>query len=406
MANHSGDAVGVDISKARLDACRLGGEAKRFGNDAKGFEDFAAWAPADAIVVYESTGHYHRDFEEALAGRLRLARVNAARARRFAQAMGEEAKTDAADARVLAAMGAALPLRRVEARPRALRDLDELATGRDALVKDRVAALNRQEHVRDQLLKQQNRNRLAQIDRQLHAVEGRIRKTLADDPALARRAEVLCSIPGLGPVTAAGLIADMPELGRLDAKAAASLAGLAPMARESGNWKGRSHIKAGRHRVRRLLYMAALSAIRFNPDLAAMHRRLVACGKPGKVALVAVMRKLLLLANVLLRDDRLWTPRGDRLDTPPEPTGDADDPSGLGEGSLGDHSQGPKGQPPAPGGSGGQLEGQAVGMALSKTRRNPVVVPPLAVADGLRTATDGRHRPSASNAARQHPKRR
>ena len=183
MNNHSGDAVGVDISKTHLDAWQPGG-AKRFGNDAKGFEEFAAWvAPADAVVVYESTGHYHRDFEEALAGRLRLARVNAARARRFAQALGEEAKTDAVDARVLAAMGAALPLRLVEARSSAQRDLDELGTARDGLVKERVAALNRREHLRDPLLKRQNRNRLAQIDRHLRAVDARIGELLAADPA-------------------------------------------------------------------------------------------------------------------------------------------------------------------------------------------------------------------------------
>ena len=204
MANHSGDAaVGVDISKAHLDAWRPD-DAKRFGNDAEGFEEFAAWvAPADPMVVYESTGHYHRGFEEALAGRLRLARVNAARARRFAQALGEEAKTDAADARVLAAMGRALPLRQVEPRSPALRDLDELAAARDGLVKDRVAALNRRAHVRDKLLRRQNRNRLAQIDRQLKAVDARVGRLLADDPRLARRAEVLASIPGVGPVTAA-----------------------------------------------------------------------------------------------------------------------------------------------------------------------------------------------------------
>ena len=349
MNNHSGDAVGVDISKTHLDACRPDGEAKRFGNDAKGFEEFAAWVAADALVVYESTGHYHRDFEEALAGQLRLARVNAARARRFAQALGEEAKTDAADARVLAAMGAALPLRQVEARSAAQRDLDGLATARDGLVRDRVAALNRREHVRGKLLKQQNRNRLAQIDRQLRAVDARIGELLAADAALARRAEVLASIPGLGPVTVAGLVVGMPELGGLDAKAAASLAGLAPMARESGSWTGRSHIKGGRRRVRRLLYMAALSAIRCNPDMAAKYRQLTGNGKPGKVALVAVMRKLLLLANVLLRDDRLWTPRGrDQSNAPlAEAAEDAGGPSGLGEGSLGDRSQGPKGQPPA-----------------------------------------------------------
>ena len=263
MANHGGGAaVGVDVSKTHLDVWRADGGAKRFGNDARGFEDFAAWvAPAGALVVCESTGHCHRDFEEALAGRLRLARVNAALARRFAQALGEEAKTDAADARVLAAMGRALPLRRVEARSPALRDLDELGTARDGLVKDRVAALNRRKHVRDKLLKRRNRNRLAQVDRQLKALDARIGRLLA-------------SIPGLGPVTVAGLVVDMPELGRLDAKAAASLAGVAPMACESGSWRGRSRIKGGRARVRRLLYMAALSAIRCNPDLAAKHRRL------------------------------------------------------------------------------------------------------------------------------------
>ncbi len=125
------------------------------------------------------------------------------------------------------------------------------------------------------------------------------------------------------------------------------------MARESGNWKGRGYIKGGRARVRRLLHMAALSAIRFNPDMAAKHRRMVADGKSGKVALVAVMRKLLLLANVLLRDDRLWTPRaGGQHNTPlPEATGDAGGTSGVGEGSLGDRSQGPKCQPPSSGAS-------------------------------------------------------
>ena len=349
MDDHSRDAVGVDISKTHLDACRLDGEAKRFVNDAEGFEDFAAWVGAsDAVVVYESTGHCHRDFEEALAGRLRLARVNAARARRFAQALGEEAKTDAADARVLAAMGEALRLRQVEARSSAQRDLDELGTARDGLVKDRVAALNRQKHVRHKLLKQQNRNRLAQIERQLKAVDAEIDRLLGA-PELARRAEVLGSIPGVGPVTVAGLIAEMPELGALDAKAAACLAGLAPMARESGNWKGRSYIKGGRQRVLRLLYMAAVSAIRHNPDLAAKYRQLVGRGKPPKVALVAVMRKLLLLANVLLRDDRLWTLRpGDQPDTPlADAAEDADGLPRLGEGSLGDRSQGAEGQPRA-----------------------------------------------------------
>ena len=312
MNDHTANAVGVDISKAHLDAHRLrDGEGKRFGNDAEGFEELAAWIGETAVVVHESTGRCHRDFEETLAGRLPLARVNAMRARRFAQAMGEQAKTDAVDARVLAAMGAALRLRRVAARSPVRRDLDELATARDGLVRDRVAALNRRKHVRHKLLKRQNRDRLARIDREIKAVDAEIDRLLAADSELARQAEVLASIPGVGAVTAAGLIADMPELGALDAKAAASLAGLAPMARESGAWKGRSFIQGGRRRVRRLLYMSAVSAIRCNPDLAAKYRQLVGRGKAPKVALVAVMRKLLLLANALLRQNRLWTPRAD-----------------------------------------------------------------------------------------------
>ncbi len=310
MDDHTPDTVGVDISKAHLDLHRRStGESARFANDADGFEELAAWVgdPA-ALVVYESTGPWHRNLEECLAGRLVLARVNPLRARRFAQAMGEEAKTDAADARSLAAMGAAMEVRRVEPRTQAQRDLDELATARDALVKDRTAALNREKHARHPLLRRQLKNRLAQIGRQIKALDDRIAKTTAEDAGLSRRMEVLTSIPGVGPVVAAGLLADMPELGRVDGKAAASLVGVAPWTRESGQWKGRSFIRGGRARPRRLLYMAAVSALRRNPDMARKYAELRARGKPPKVALTAVMRKLAVLANVLLKQDRLWAP--------------------------------------------------------------------------------------------------
>ncbi len=119
---------------------------------------------------------------------------------------------------------------------------------------------------------------------------------------------MLVSIPGIAQVTATGLLSDMPELGRIDGKAAASLAGLAPVTRESGQWKGRSFIRGARARARRMLYMAAVSALRHNPDLARQYADLRERGKPPKVALVAVMRKLLVLANELLKQDRLWTP--------------------------------------------------------------------------------------------------
>ena len=159
MTNHTPNTVGVDISKAHLDAHQLpSGRTAQFTNDAAGFEALAAWIGPEAdCLAYESTGPWHRAFEEALAETLPLSRVNAKRARRFAQALGEHAKTDAVDARVLAMMGAAFDLRRVNLASPTRRDLDELQTARDALVKDRTAALNRKKHARHKLLKRQLR---------------------------------------------------------------------------------------------------------------------------------------------------------------------------------------------------------------------------------------------------------
>ena len=245
-------------------------------------------------------------------------RVNPLQARRFAQAIGQRAKTDAVDARVLAQLGAALDLRPTEASSPTRRALVELQVARDVLVKDRTAARNRQKQLRHRLLRQQHKTRLSQIDRHLAAVDTEIGKRLAEDAGLARRAEILTSIPGVAGITAAGLLIQMPELGRLDAKAVASLAGLAPVTRQSGAWHGRSFIQAGRARVRRLLYMPALAAIRCNPDLRAKYRQLTGRGKPPKVALTAVMRKLLVLANALLGEDRCWLPdRPGRSDAAP-----------------------------------------------------------------------------------------
>ena len=234
--------------------------------------------------------------------------MHAVRARRFAQALGEDAKTDAVDARVLAAMGAAVGLRIVEPRPAALRDLDELVAARHALIKDRTAALNREKQARHAVVRRLQKSRLALIGKQIKALDAEIAKATAADEELARRNEVLTSIPGVGPAVAAILLSDMPELGRIDGKAAGSLVGAAPRTRESGQWKGRSFIRGGRAGPRRMLYMAALSAIRHNPDMARKYAEMRDRGKPAKVALTAVMRKLAVLANALLKQDRLWTP--------------------------------------------------------------------------------------------------
>ena len=167
------------------------------------------------------------------------------------------------------------------------------------------------------MLKQQHKHRLAQLDRHLAAIDTAIGKRLAEDEGLARRTEILTSIPGVSRVTAAGLLTQMPERGRIDAKAVASLAGLAPVTRQSGAWQGRSVIQGGRARARRLLYMPALAATRYNPDLRAKYRQLVAEGTPRKVAVVVVMRKLLVLANARLDQDRCWLPERPGRDSAP-----------------------------------------------------------------------------------------
>ncbi|WP_244662129.1 transposase [Mesorhizobium huakuii] len=150
------------------------------------------------------------------------------------------------------------------------------------------------------------KQRLNQIDQHITALDAELATRIAADPQLARRHKIISSIAGLGPRTANQLVATMPELGSLDNKQAASLAGLAPVARQSGQWKGRSFIQGGRANVRRALYMPALVAARFNPDLREKYQHLIASGKPAKVAIVAVMRKLLVTANALVKADRMW----------------------------------------------------------------------------------------------------
>ena len=207
--------VGIDISKTHLDAYMAPtGKAARFTNDAAGFNALIAWIESPVrSVTYEPTGRWHCAFEEALLeAELQLVRVNPLQARRFAQAIGQRAKTDAVDARVLAQMGAALELRPTEASSPAQRALAELQVARDVLVKDRTAARNRQKQLRHRLLRQQQKTRLSQIDRHLAAVDTAIGKRLAEDAGLARRAEILTSIPGVARITAAGLLIQMPEL--------------------------------------------------------------------------------------------------------------------------------------------------------------------------------------------------
>lgn len=303
--------VGIDIAKDRLDVClHPGGHTRSFANDAKGHRDLLAWLAAWPVqrVVFEATGAYHHALEHSL-GNLPLCKINPRQARHFAGALGQLAKTDQIDAAILARFGALLepPIRPVLSP--ILDDMRELMVARQALIKDRTAALNRQKTVRSTLLRRQLDQRLRQIVRQLAAIDASLEHLCRSDEELSSRQAILMSIPGIAKVTALSLLIAMPELGHLEPGPAASLAGLAPVVHDSGKKRGHRAIRGRRAPVRQALYMPVLVAARFNPDLKAKYKALIAAGKPAKVALTAIMRKLIVLANALLRDQRHWTPK-------------------------------------------------------------------------------------------------
>jgi transposase len=306
MIDHT---IGIDISKSHLDVFHLEEQqAKRFENSARGFRSLGRWLSGLVVarVVFEATGPYHRAFERAFSGQLPLVKVNPLQARRFAQACGTRAKTDAVDACSLARMGAALALEPDEPVSEKLHDLRDLQVARTALIKERTRLRNRGHVQTGAILKRQTRARLTLVERQITELDDEIARHIAEDRPTARRHDILCSIPGLGQVAAAAILTFLPEIGTLDRKQAASLAGLAPHARDSGQWKGRSFISGGRKPLRDALYMPAVVAMRFNPDLKTKYTALRNAGKPAKVAIVAIMRKLIETANALVKADRLW----------------------------------------------------------------------------------------------------
>ncbi|NVN10721.1 IS110 family RNA-guided transposase [Nguyenibacter vanlangensis] len=305
--------IGIDISKDHLDvALYPGGETRRFLNARSGHTALLRWLGKQVVarIVFEATGPYHRDLERRLeqAG-LPFAKVNPRQARRFAEATGKLAKTDRVDALMLARFGVLLEPQSRPARSENLVQLAELVAGRRILIKDRTATLNRLKTLGQELLKRHARHRLRQIEAHLTSLNVAIDAVIAADPVLTRRLAILTSIPGLGEITAQALIADMPELGTMDERQTAALAGLAPITRQSGKWQGKSFIQGGRSHLRQALYMPALVAMRFNPDLKSRYDALVTRGKHAKVAITAVMRRLVVIANALLRDDRTWTPK-------------------------------------------------------------------------------------------------
>jgi transposase len=303
--------IGIDVSKDRLDAHRLlDRQYIQVRNDKAGHKALIEWiGKADLpLVVFEATGAYHRQLEAALGARgIPFAKVNPRQARRFAEATGRLAKTDRVDAAMLAKMGAVLELEGRTPLDKNLDGLRELLAARRALIKDRTAARTRLSTASLPLVKRQLNARVKQIETQLRTIDAAMANTVAQDEAMSNKLAILVSIPGIAETTALSMLIEMPELGTLEGKQAASLAGLAPVSRQSGKWQGRERIQGGRALLRRAIYMPALVATRYNPDLRAKYDQLIRRGKPAKLAITVVMRKLVVMANALLRDGRKWS---------------------------------------------------------------------------------------------------
>ena len=257
----------------------------------------------------EATGRYHRKVHQCLHDRgFEVVLVNPLRARRFAEVTGHLAKTDRVDALMLARLGTALG------------DLEPVAPQEAFLNRLEDLLVVRAKHVDVRTMLRQvagevegggetiTRTTIADLDDQIAELETAIEAVIASDPEQAERYRILTSIPGVGPVTAAALLCWMSELGSLGRRQAAALIGVAPFANDSGQHRGARHIRGGRRRPRDVLFMAATSAARFNEDLTIVFERLKAAGKAHKVAIVALMRKLIVLANTLLREQRCWSP--------------------------------------------------------------------------------------------------
>ena len=305
--------VGIDVCKVRLDV-HIHPLGTRFAvaNDAGGWRSLKRTLAKHSVerVVMEATSKYHRAAHRSLsAAGLMVAVVNPLRARLYAEAAGKLAKTDQIDAAMLALMACQLAPDASDPPDLLIEELAELVHARRTAIDHSTAIRLRQANMASKTLKTELAHMIRLAAAHVKRLETAIAKLVASDPVLARRAAVLTSIPGIGQVVAHTLLGALHELGSLGAKQATALAGLAPFACDSGPHAGQRHIRGGRPNVRRALFLAALVAARHNPSLKPFHQRLIAEGNAKKVALIAVARKLLILANTLLSENRLWEPR-------------------------------------------------------------------------------------------------
>ena len=301
--------VGIDVSKDRLDvAVRPSGEMFVVERTGAGLDDLVARLKrvAPGLIGLEATGGFETVVTAALAAAgLPVVVVNPAQVRAFATAIGQRAKTDPIDARLIAHFVEA-----TKPEPRALPDADTLLLADLVQRRRQIIAMIGAESQRlkraPARVKKSIVRLLKALERELASVDGEIDGAVRGSPVWREKEDLLQSVPGVGPAISRTLIAELPELGRLDRKKIAALAGLAPFTRQSGQWRGRSFIGGGRTVVRTALFMGAMVAKKHNPVLKAHFEHLVAVGKPRMVALIAVARKLLTILNAILRDQKPW----------------------------------------------------------------------------------------------------
>ena len=305
--------VGIDVSKDRLDvAVRPSGESFAVERDPTGLEQLVARLRelSPHLVAVEATGGFETIVAAAVAGAgLPLVVVNPAQVRAFAQALGKRAKTDPIDASVIAHFAEATKPTLRALPDETTRLLADLVARRRQIVEMIAAEGQRERRMTGERVKESIARLRQAMERELAEVNREIRDRVRGSPVWAEKENLLASVPGVGPVIARTLIAEFPELGQLDRKQVAALAGLAPFTRQSGQWRGKSFIGGGRATVRTALFMGAMSARRYNPVLKAFYERLVAAGKPKLVALIAVARKLITILNAILRDRKRWQPQ-------------------------------------------------------------------------------------------------
>jgi transposase len=313
MAQNDRVVVGIDVAKDKVDACiRSLSQRRTFPSTAEGRRKLIAWLRRHQVnkAVMEASGGYERDWAKALReADLTVRIVDPKRVRSFARSAGRLAKNDAIDAEMIAWFAETFGEAPGQAHDAAREELVQIVNARQALLDLQTKLQNRGEHSVPEVVQKVQARLLKKIAAELATLEAAIAATVKATPQFAELAVIIESVPGLGEATSAGLIAAMPELGQVSNKAAAALLGTAPYDDDSGKRQGQRHIRGGRRKVRNLFYMACLgAATQHNPMLKAFYRRLVAKGKEKKVALVACMRKLIVILNIMIGRRQKWNP--------------------------------------------------------------------------------------------------